>query len=86
MEVTLLGIVMEVKPLQPSKASFPIVFKPEDNDNDVIYKISYIKELLMIIPEVKVYATKFTKFILVNDGIDSNKITEIKPNKKINFK
>ena len=45
-----------------------------------------IKELLMIIPEVKVYATKFTKFILVNDGIDSSKITEIKPHKKINFK
>lgn len=44
-----------------------------------------IKELFMEIPDIKVYATKFTKFILVNDGIDTNKIIEIKKHKKINF-
>ncbi len=44
-----------------------------------------IKELLMDIPNVKIYATKFTKFILSNDGIDPNKITEIKIHKKVNF-
>ncbi len=44
-----------------------------------------IKELLMEIPDINIYATKFTKFILTNDGIDGNKITEIKKHKKINF-
>ncbi len=44
-----------------------------------------IKELLMDIPDIKIYATKFTKFVLTNDGIDANKITEIKVHKKINF-
>lgn len=44
-----------------------------------------IKELFMEIPDIKVFATKFTKFILVNDGIDANKIIEIKKHKKINF-
>ena len=43
------------------------------------------KELLMQIPNLKVYATRFTKFILTNDGVDENKITEIKAHKKINF-
>ena len=37
-----------------------------------------IKELLTTIPDIKIYATKFTKFILTNDGIEKNKITEIK--------
>ena len=44
-----------------------------------------IKELLTTIPDIKIYATKFTKFILTNDGIEKSKITEIKANKKINF-
>ena len=44
-----------------------------------------IKELFMVVPDVKVYATKFTKFILTNDGIDANKIIEIKKHKKMNF-
>lgn len=44
-----------------------------------------VKDLLLCIPEVKVYATKFTKFILVNDGIEDKKIIEIKPHVKINF-
>lgn len=44
-----------------------------------------VKDLLNIIPNVKVYATKFTKFILEEDGINKDKIVEIKPHKKINF-
>ncbi len=43
------------------------------------------KEILMQIPGIKVFATRFTKFILTNDGIEENKIIEIKPHKKINF-
>jgi ribonuclease J len=43
------------------------------------------EDLLLQLPDVKVYATRFTKFILTNDGIDPKKITEIKPYKKINF-
>ena len=43
------------------------------------------EDLLLQIPDVKIYATRFTKFILTNDGIDPKKITEIKPYKKINF-
>ena len=43
------------------------------------------KELLMQIPDVKVFATRFTKFILTNDGVEDKKIIEIKPHKKINF-
>ena len=44
-----------------------------------------VKDILNIIPNVKVYATKFTKFILEEDGINKDKIVEIKPHKKINF-
>jgi len=43
------------------------------------------EDLLLQIPDVKIYATKFTKFILTNDGIDPKKITEITPYRKINF-
>ena len=43
------------------------------------------EDLISQIPDIKVYATKFTKFILTNDGIDSKKIIEIQPYKKINF-
>ncbi len=42
-------------------------------------------DLIKEIPKVKVFATKFTKFILTNDGVDEKKITEIVPHKKINF-
>ncbi len=45
-----------------------------------------INELLIAIPDIPVYATKFTKFVLTNDGIEPDKITEIVANKKINFK
>ena len=44
-----------------------------------------VEELLNYIPNVKIFATKFTKFLLVNDGIDSSKIIEIVTNKKLNF-
>ena len=44
-----------------------------------------VEELLNYIPNVKVFATKFTKFLLVNDGLDSSKIIEIVTNKKLTF-
>ncbi len=43
------------------------------------------KDLVKDLPNIKIYATKFTKFILTNDGVDEKKIIEIKPHKKINF-
>lgn len=43
------------------------------------------KDLVKAIPELKLYATKFTKYILMNDGIDEKQITEITPHRKINF-
>ena len=42
-------------------------------------------DLIRAIPNLKVYATKFTKFILEQDGLNPNNIIEIKPHKKINF-
>lgn len=43
------------------------------------------KDLLKEIPSIKAYATKFTKYVLTNDGIDASRIVEITPHKKINF-
>ena len=43
------------------------------------------KDLVKAIPELTVYATKFTKYILMNDGIDEKQITEITAHRKINF-
>ena len=37
------------------------------------------------LPNVKIYATKFTKFVLEENGVEDSKIVEIKPHKKINF-
>lgn len=42
-------------------------------------------DLMKDIPKLKVYATKFTKFILTNNGVEEKRITEITPHKKINF-
>ncbi len=42
-------------------------------------------DLVRAIPNLKVYATKFTKFILEQDGLNPNNIIEITPHKKINF-
>ncbi len=42
-------------------------------------------DLISQIPEVKLYATKFTKFCLMESGIKESNIIEIKAHKKINF-
>ncbi len=42
-------------------------------------------DLVKAIPELKVYATKYTKFILEQDGLDPKNIVEIAPHKKIVF-
>lgn len=47
--------------------------------------IGAVSDLLKEIPNLKVYATKFTKYILVNDGVNEKNIIEIKPHKKLNF-
>lgn len=47
--------------------------------------IGSIPDLLDNIPDVTVYATKFTKYVLVEDGVSENKIVEIKPHRKITF-
>ena len=47
--------------------------------------IGSVADLLDNIPEVPVYATKFTKYILIEDGVPEDKIIEIKPHRKINF-
>ena len=42
-------------------------------------------DLLSQIPNLKVYATKFTKYVLMEQGVNPNNIVEIKAHKKINF-
>ncbi len=44
-----------------------------------------IADLNGMLPEIKIYATKFTKFVLEEHGIDEKSIIEIKPHKKITF-
>ncbi len=44
-----------------------------------------VADILKDIPELKVYATKFTKFELMEDGVDEKNIIVITPHKKINF-
>ena len=43
-------------------------------------------DLIRLIPNLKVYCTKFTKYILESDGLNPNNIIEIEPHKKINFR
>lgn len=43
-------------------------------------------DLVRMIPNLKVYCTKFTKYILESDGLNPNNIIEIEPHKKINFR
>ena len=43
------------------------------------------KDLVKEIPGIKIYATKFTKFILENDGVPASNIHLVTPHKKINF-
>lgn len=44
-----------------------------------------ICDLVRMLPNVKVYATKFTKFVLEEQGLADKNIVEIKPHKKIVF-
>ena len=44
-----------------------------------------VADLLDNIPNVDVYATRFTKYILMEDGVPEDKIIEIKPHRKIDF-
>lgn len=42
-------------------------------------------DLLAVIPNLKVYATKFTKYVLLDMGVNKDNIIEIKAHKKMNF-
>ena len=42
-------------------------------------------DLLKLIPNLKVYATRYTKFVLEENGVNPKNIIEIKPHKKLNF-
>ena len=42
-------------------------------------------DLLSVIPNLKVYATKFTKYVLMEMGVNKENIIEIKAHKKMNF-
>ena len=44
-----------------------------------------IADLAKILPNIKIYATKFTKFVLEEYGVEDKNIVEIKPHKKLNF-
>ena len=44
-----------------------------------------VDDLLVQIPDVKIYATKYTKFCLKESGVNEDSIIEIKPHKKIVF-
>ena len=44
-----------------------------------------VADLLKVIPELKVYATKYTKFELLENGVNEKNIVEIKAHKKLNF-
>ncbi len=43
------------------------------------------QDLLSVIPNLKVYATKFTKYVLMEMGVNKDNIVEIKAHKKLNF-
>lgn len=42
-------------------------------------------DLLSVIPNLKVFATKFTKYVLMDMGVNKDNIYEIKAHKKLNF-
>ncbi|MBE6155481.1 MAG: ribonuclease J [Firmicutes bacterium] len=44
-----------------------------------------VSDLIAQIPNVRIYATKFTKFCLLEDGVKEENIVEIKAHKKISF-
>ena len=43
------------------------------------------RDLIKVLPELKIYATKYTKFELIEDGVKEENIILIKPHKKISF-
>lgn len=43
-------------------------------------------DLVRLIPNLKVYCTKFTKYVLESDGVNPNNLIEIEPHKKLNFR
>ena len=45
-----------------------------------------VYDLVKSIKNLKIFATKFTKFMLLEDGVNEKNIIEITPHKKINFK
>ena len=45
-----------------------------------------VYDLVKSIKELKIYATKFTKFMLLEDGVPEKNIIEVTPHKKLNFK
>jgi len=42
-------------------------------------------DLVKYIPDVRLYATKFTKYVLMDSGVPEKNIFEITPHKKLNF-
>ena len=44
-----------------------------------------VADLVRELPDIKIYATKFTKYNLLEDGVPASNIIEINPHKKINF-
>lgn len=42
-------------------------------------------DLVKTLPEIKLYATKFTKYVLLESGVPEKNIIEIIPHKKLNF-
>ena len=44
-----------------------------------------VADLVREIPEVKVYATRFTKYNLLEDGVPEGNIIDVNPHKKIDF-
>lgn len=44
-----------------------------------------VNDLLSMIPELEIYATKYTKFTLLENGVEEKNIIEITPHKKISF-
>lgn len=45
-----------------------------------------VPDLVREIPDIKIFATKFTKYFLIEDGVPEENIHEIVPHKKITFK
>lgn len=44
-----------------------------------------VADFLSVLPNLKVYATKFTKYVLMETGVQKENIIEIKAHKKLNF-